>query len=151
MSVLSEGRLAEIYATELHWSGCKKAALRAVVEAAIAADRAARAEPLTTTYVQPVPDHCDRITWRGRYFHLPIISPAAAIVSEGWKEVMDMLTGFDPIMMTSSSYGGKVFRVELGFRNFVERNNGHDFLQKIIHLRGKHAAAPCLRAIKKEV
>jgi hypothetical protein len=23
-------------------------------------------------YVQPVPDHCDRITWRGKYFHLPL-------------------------------------------------------------------------------
>lgn len=23
-------------------------------------------------YVQPVPDHCDRITWRNRYYHLPL-------------------------------------------------------------------------------
>ena len=26
----------------------------------------------TTNYVQPVPDHCDRITWRNRYYHLPL-------------------------------------------------------------------------------
>lgn len=25
-----------------------------------------------STYVQPVPDHCDRIVWRGQYIHLPI-------------------------------------------------------------------------------
>lgn len=25
---------------------------------------------LTDTFVQPVPDHCDRVTWRGRYYHL---------------------------------------------------------------------------------
>ena len=27
-------------------------------------------EPLTTTFVQTVPDKCDRIVWRGRYYHL---------------------------------------------------------------------------------
>lgn len=30
-------------------------------------------------FVQPVPSHCDRITWRGSYYHLPIsASPEAA-------------------------------------------------------------------------
>jgi len=24
------------------------------------------------SYVQPVPDHCDRIIWRGHYYHLPL-------------------------------------------------------------------------------
>jgi hypothetical protein len=36
----------------------------------------AQAEPLTETYVQRVPDHCDRILWRGLYYSLPI-SPSA--------------------------------------------------------------------------
>ena len=26
-------------------------------------------------FVQKVPDHCDRITWRDRYYHLPIAQP----------------------------------------------------------------------------
>lgn len=29
-------------------------------------------EVLTDTYVQTVPDKCDRIVWRGHYYHLPI-------------------------------------------------------------------------------
>ncbi len=36
-------------------------------------------EPLTQAavgcFVQPIPAHCDRITWRGSYYHLPIASP----------------------------------------------------------------------------
>ena len=42
----------------------------------IAALRQAIVQPArqvpTTNYVQPVPDHCDRITWRNRYYHLPL-------------------------------------------------------------------------------
>lgn len=33
---------------------------------------AAQGDALTDTYVQQVPDKCDRIVWRGRYYHLPI-------------------------------------------------------------------------------
>lgn len=29
-------------------------------------------EPLTDYYVQKVPDKCDRITWRGSYYALPL-------------------------------------------------------------------------------
>lgn len=29
-------------------------------------------------FVQHVPDHCDRIVWRGRYHHLPLSAPPAA-------------------------------------------------------------------------
>lgn len=32
----------------------------------------AQGDALTDTYVQKVPDKCDRIVWRGRYYHLPI-------------------------------------------------------------------------------
>jgi len=35
------------------------------------------AEPLTDTYVQKVPDKCDRIVWRNTYYHLPITQPKA--------------------------------------------------------------------------
>lgn len=37
--------------------------------------------PVTTGYVQPVPDQCDRITWRGSYYHLPIEQPAPVAVT----------------------------------------------------------------------
>lgn len=33
--------------------------------------------PATEGYVQPVPDKCDRIAWRGRYYHLPLTEQAA--------------------------------------------------------------------------
>jgi hypothetical protein len=35
-------------------------------------------EPLTDGYVQLVPDKCDRIVWRTRYFHLPIANTPPA-------------------------------------------------------------------------
>jgi hypothetical protein len=38
------------------------------------------AEPVASdSYVQPVPDHCNRITWRNRYYHLPLQPCAEAI------------------------------------------------------------------------
>jgi len=37
---------------------------------------AERAEPLSTNYIQTVPDKCDRIVWRTHYYHLPIKSEA---------------------------------------------------------------------------
>jgi len=44
-------------------------------EAAITAlCQALEQEPLTDTYVQEVSDKCDRIVWRGHYFHLPVSS-----------------------------------------------------------------------------
>ena len=37
------------------------------------------AEPVAqSSYVQNVPDHCDRITWRGNYYHLPLATPPVA-------------------------------------------------------------------------
>ena len=44
---------------------------------AIARAEAALAEEVRA-YVQAVPDHCDRITWRGSYYNLPIPSKATA-------------------------------------------------------------------------
>jgi hypothetical protein len=35
-------------------------------------------EPPTDSYVQPVPDKCDRIVWRGAYYHLPVSSSSQA-------------------------------------------------------------------------
>jgi hypothetical protein len=46
------------------------AQLLGMLDAAIA--QQAQPEPLTDSYVQPVPDKCDRITWRNRYYHLPL-------------------------------------------------------------------------------
>lgn len=45
----------------------------AVMESALAATGKQQVgETLTDTYVQTVPDKCDRIVWRGHYYHLPI-------------------------------------------------------------------------------
>lgn len=33
-------------------------------------------EPQTDSYIQRVPDKCDSIIWRNRYYHLPITHPA---------------------------------------------------------------------------
>lgn len=41
-------------------------------DAAHPAAPVAQGDALTDTYVQQVPDKCDRIVWRGRYYHLPI-------------------------------------------------------------------------------
>ena len=35
-------------------------------------------EPLSKDYVQTVPDKCDRIVWRNRYYHLPELSSPSA-------------------------------------------------------------------------
>lgn len=37
-------------------------------------------------YVQTVPDECDRIVWRGKYYHLPLTVP------DGWQIVPKALT-----------------------------------------------------------
>ena len=52
---------------------------------AIARAEAALAEEVRA-YVQAVPDHCDRITWRGSYYNLPIPSKATAPQpdADGW-------------------------------------------------------------------
>lgn len=45
----------------------------------------AESEPLTDTFVQTVPDKCDRILWHGRYLHLPIpslISNAPSLIEK---------------------------------------------------------------------
>lgn len=34
------------------------------------------------SYVQDVPDHCDRITWRGSYYHLPLTSAPTISASD---------------------------------------------------------------------
>ena len=52
------------------------------------ADRAARAQadsvtaPATESYVQPVPDKCDRIVWRGHYYHLPPAQAADSVLED---------------------------------------------------------------------
>ncbi len=46
--------------------------------------------PLTDTFVQTVPDQCDRILWRGGYHHLPIAAAgqeAKPVAADGWQRV----------------------------------------------------------------
>lgn len=38
----------------------------------VQSETAAVAGPSTITYVQQVPDKCDRIVWRNKYYHLPL-------------------------------------------------------------------------------
>ena len=41
--------------------------------------------PLTDTFVQKVPDHCDRVLWRSWYIHLDALTPAhPAPIPEGF-------------------------------------------------------------------
>ena len=42
----------------------------------------AKAASTTDSYVQPVPEKCDRIVWRGNYYHLPPAAQAADSVLE---------------------------------------------------------------------
>ena len=39
-------------------------------------ERGKESEALTESYVQKVPDKCDRIIWRNRYYHLPTLIPS---------------------------------------------------------------------------
>lgn len=50
-------------------------ALRNAIQQA-EAKQPATGEPLTETFVQKVPDHCDRVVWRGQYIHLPMTRTA---------------------------------------------------------------------------
>ena len=43
----------------------------------------AGSEPLTDSYVQMVPDKCDRIVWRNHYYHLPLNSATHPSPPEG--------------------------------------------------------------------
>lgn len=42
-------------------------------------------------YVQPVPDHCDRVVWRNIYYHLPTSPLTAQAVPQG-RKLVPMLT-----------------------------------------------------------
>ena len=62
---------------------CESAIFKA--EAALAAPQPSADEPVTDSYVQTVPDKCDRIVWRGRYIHLSVgqeTTPQPA--DDGW-------------------------------------------------------------------
>lgn len=52
-----------------------RAAMQAVFDAESVPVRPA---PLTDTFVQTVPDKCDRIVWRNSYYHLPIAAAPKA-------------------------------------------------------------------------
>ena len=54
---------------EIDWTSRAKAPVGAKLYLAAPV---AQGDALTDTYVQQVPDKCDRIVWRGRYYHLPI-------------------------------------------------------------------------------
>ena len=43
-----------------------------------------QSEPLSQSYIQTVPDKCDRIVWRNAYYMLP---PKAPTIPKGWQHV----------------------------------------------------------------
>lgn len=56
-----------------------------------------KAEIPTSSYVQLVPDHCDRIVWRNRYYHLPLKQPQAeAVPTQLLQEAKIMLEFLEP-------------------------------------------------------
>jgi len=63
------------------------------LNAAIAAEESQSVEPLTSTYVQPVPDKCDRITWRGRYYHLPELKETQSVAEDPKQKPKQPLPG----------------------------------------------------------
>ena len=54
-------------------------------------------EPVTDTFIQSVPDKCDRIVWRGNYYHLPLKAtspqPLQPITAEMVNEFENALDG----------------------------------------------------------
>jgi hypothetical protein len=58
-------------------AGERNSAIEQLLDA-IKREEAQSVEPLTSSYVQPVPDSCDRITWRNQYYHLPTFAELPA-------------------------------------------------------------------------
>lgn len=64
-------------------------------------------------FVQPVPDHCDRITWRNRYYHIPLNDGAQPVADEdskriNWLEANNQVVGYAPSgdwAVFSNNYG----------------------------------------------
>jgi len=66
--------------------------------------------PLTSGYVQSVPDKCDRITWRNRYYHLPIDAAAGAAPAQGEVVVTKNEAG-QIVSVTRQDSEGKILKV----------------------------------------
>ena len=81
--------------------------------------------PLTDTYVQPVPDKCDRITWRGQYYHLPVSSQSQPLV--------------DPQAVTIFNALDEAAQTILGEET---RNNVREWLRRAWH----HNVCPAIAA-----
>lgn len=69
-------------------------------------------EPLTDSFVQTVPDKCDRIVWRNRYYHLPIAPSATRAplhIIENIRRQIEQITksveeegGYEAIILTKT-------------------------------------------------
>lgn len=81
---------------------------------------AVEAEPLTDTHAQRVPDHCDRIVWQGRYYHLPL-SPefAAPVVPHDWISVKDRLPEKDGLVLAYDAWDGPHVPGDVGTYLFI--------------------------------
>ena len=68
------------------------------------------AAPLTGTFIQTVPDKCDRIVWRGQYYHLPINAAHEVgnlgIASEGTLPSAENPCSVPPVAAPSSALDG---------------------------------------------
>lgn len=59
-------------------------------------------EPLTQAavgcFVQPIPAHCDRITWRGSYYHLPIAAQVQGVNMQLLESATESLDEIQAVM-----------------------------------------------------
>lgn len=84
---------AETYADHFNDSPISRADVVNAIYWGMRFRAAAPQEPLTTSYVQVVPDKCDRIVWRNHYYHLPIENEWREAVLDECANVFDQGTG----------------------------------------------------------
>ena len=61
--------------------------MNAITALRTAIEQMEKQETLTDSFVQQVPDKCDRIVWRGSYYHLPPAAQPAPVQEPDWSNV----------------------------------------------------------------
>lgn len=101
--------------------------IRAVLES-LAAN--AGSEPLTDSYVQMVPDKCDRIVWRNHYYHLPLDSSAHPSPPEGmagWRPIETAPKDGKFLVRDGVWHGEVAAKTKLSDVALVQRDDGGAF------------------------
>ena len=109
------------------WSGKDESSVETVhpeviklLHAYVDADRAMRAKATSATdsYVQPVPDKCDRITWRGGYYHLP---PAAQEADSVTAPASGKVAGWLPVHSNGHKFYGAPLKTEAEAKQYINQ------------------------------